>query len=216
MPRREIIELTRDEVLEDGVILCVRMKDTGTALDACRSALRGGLHVLEITLTTPGALEIIAELAREDGAIVGGGTVLTPEDARAVAIAGGRFVLSPAFHPQVVDEAHLHGLLAIPGTATPSEILAAYRHGAMMVKVFPAGALGGPEYLKSVRGPFPGIPMVPTSGPDADNVSDYFAAGAVAVGIGADVFPPGFTSESVESAARRVRESVDRARGNAT
>lgn len=212
MPYNEIIERTRNEILKDGVILCIRMGEGDPVVDACRAALRGGLRVLEITLTTPRALEIISELASEDGAIVGGGTVLTAEDARAVSIAGGRFALSPAFHPPVVDEAHLHGLLAIPGTSTPSEILAAHRHGATMVKVFPAAQLGGPAYLRSVRGPFPEIPMVPTSGPTAENVADYFAAGAVAVGIGADVFPPGFTVESVEQAARRVRDAVDRAR----
>jgi 2-dehydro-3-deoxyphosphogluconate aldolase/(4S)-4-hydroxy-2-oxoglutarate aldolase len=139
--------------------------------------------------------------------------VLTPEEARAVSIAGGRFVLSPAFHPPVVDEAHLHGLLAIPGTSTPSEILAAHRHGAMLVKVFPSGQLGGPAFLRAVRGPFPDIPLVPTSGPNAENVAGYFEAGAAAVGVGADVFPPGFSIEGVERAARRVREAVDRARG---
>jgi 2-dehydro-3-deoxyphosphogluconate aldolase/(4S)-4-hydroxy-2-oxoglutarate aldolase len=213
MPHRDFIEGTRNEVLEEGVILCVRMGAGDPVLDACRAALDGGLRVLEITLTTPGALEIISELSSDDRAVVGGGTVLTPDDARAVAIAGGRFALSPVFQPQVVDEAHLHGLLAVPGTATPSEMLKAHRHGAMMIKVFPAGQLGGPAYLKSVRGPFPDIPMVPTSGPDSENISEYFDAGAVAVGVGAEVFPPGFTLDGVNKAARRVKEAVDRARG---
>jgi len=213
MPHREVIERTRNEVLKEGVILCIRMGADDPVLDACRAALDGGLRVLEITLTTPGALKIISELAMDERAIVGGGTVITPDDARAVSIAGGRFALSPAFHPQVVDEAHLHGLLSIPGTATPSEMLAAWRHGAMAIKVFPSGQLGGPAYLKAVRGPFPDIPLVPTSGPDSENIADYFEAGAVAVGIGAEVFPPGFTLEGVEKAARRVKEAVDRARG---
>ena len=213
MPHREVIERTRNEVLKEGVILCIRMGADDPVLDACRAALDGGLRVLEITLTTPGALEIISELSMDERAIVGGGTVITPEDARAVSIAGGRFALSPAFHPQVVDEAHLHGLLSIPGTATPSEMLAAWRHGAMAIKVFPSGQLGGPAYLKAVRGPFPDIPLVPTSGPDSENIVDYFEAGAVAVGVGAEVFPPGFTLEGVEKAARRVKEAVDRARG---
>jgi 2-dehydro-3-deoxyphosphogluconate aldolase/(4S)-4-hydroxy-2-oxoglutarate aldolase len=213
MPHRDVIERTRNEVLAEGVILCIRMGADDPVLEACRAALDGGLRVLEITLTTPGALKIISELSTDERAIVGGGTVLTPDDVRAVSIAGGRFVLSPAFHPQVVDEAHLHGLLAIPGTATPSEILAAYRHGAMAIKVFPCGQLGGPAYLKSVSGPFPDMPLVPTSGPNAENLAEYFEAGAVAVGVGADVVPPGFTLESVEKAARRVKEAIDRARG---
>ena len=213
MPHREIIERTRNEILEEGVILCIRMGADDPVLDACRAALAGGLRVLEITLTTPGALEVISELSADDRAIVGGGTVITPDETRAVAIAGGRFVLSPVFRPPVVDEAHLHGLLAIPGTATPSEMLAAYRHGAMMVKVFPSEQLGGPDYLKSVRAPFPDIPMVPTSGPNAENLAEYFEAGAVAVGIGAEVFPPGFSLDGVETAARRVPDAVPRARG---
>lgn len=213
MPHREVIERTRNEVLKEGVILCIRMGADDPVLDACRAALDGGLRVLEITLTTPGALKIISELAMDERAIVGGGTVLTPDDARAVSIAGGRFALSPAFHPQVVDEAHLHGLLSIPGTATPSEMLAAYRHGAMAIKVFPSGQLGGPAYLKAVRGPFPDMPLVPTCGPNSENVAEYFEAGAVAVGLGAEVFPPGYTLEGVEKAARRVKEAVDRARG---
>ncbi len=213
MPHREVIERTRNEVLKEGVILCIRMGADDPVLDACRAALDGGLRVLEITLTTPGALKIISELAMDERAIVGGGTVLTPDDARAVSIAGGRFALSPAFHPQVVDEAHLHGLLSIPGTATPSEMLAAYRHGAMAIKVFPSGQLGGPAYLKAVRGPFPDIPLVPTSGPNSENIAEYFEAGAVAVGVGAEVFPPGYTLDGVEKAARRVKEAVDRARG---
>lgn len=192
--------------------MCVRLGAAASVADACRAAVRGGLRVLEITLTTPGAVELIKELSRDDGAIVGGGTVLTVEDVRVVAEAGGRFALSPVFDPPVVDEAHRLGLLAIPGAATPTEILTAYNHGARMVKVFPSGALGGPTFLDSVRGPFPHIPLVPTSGPGAINVFEYFAAGAAAVGVGAEVFPRRFTLESVEAAARRVRAAVEAAR----
>jgi 2-dehydro-3-deoxyphosphogluconate aldolase/(4S)-4-hydroxy-2-oxoglutarate aldolase len=207
------VERTRDEILSEGVILAVRLDERAQVLDVCRAAIRGGLRVLEITLTTPGALEVISTMADEGAAIVGGGTVLTAEEARAVAAVGGRFVLSPVFHPEVVDEAHLRGLLAVPGTASPAEILAAHRHGARLVKVFPSGALGGPAYLKAVRGPLPEVPLVPTSGPTAATAAEYFAAGACAVGVGgAEIFPPGFTLKSVEDAARRVKQAVDEAR----
>jgi len=111
-----------------------------------------------------------------------------------------------------VHEAHRLGLLAVPGTATPTEILAAHRGGARLVKVFPSGALGGPEFLRAVRGPLPHVPLVPTSGPNAGNLHEYLAAGAVAVGVGREVFPPGFTLQSVEAASRRVREALDAAR----
>jgi 2-dehydro-3-deoxyphosphogluconate aldolase/(4S)-4-hydroxy-2-oxoglutarate aldolase len=207
------IDQTRDLILKEGVILCIRLDDGTQVLDVCRAAMNGGLRVLEVTLTTPGALETISTLAEEGEAIVGGGTVLSAEEARAVAAVGGQFALSPVFHPQVVDEAHLHGLLAIPGTASPSEILAAHRHGARMIKAFPAAALGGPGYLKAVRGPLPDVPLVPTSGPTAESIAEYFAAGAVAVGVGgAEFYPPGFTLKGVEEAARRVRDAVDEAR----
>jgi 2-dehydro-3-deoxyphosphogluconate aldolase/(4S)-4-hydroxy-2-oxoglutarate aldolase len=208
----ETLENTRRDVLADGVFLCVRLGADAPLVDACRAAVRGGLSVLEITLTTPGALRAIEAMAKEDGAIPGGGTVLTPNDARRVADAGGRFALSPVFDPEVVEEAHRLGLLAVPGTSTPTEILAAHRGGARLVKVFPAAALGGPAYIRAVRGPLPDIPLVPTNGVTPDTIADYLAAGAVMVGAGGDVFPPGFTLEYVETASRRVRAAMNAAR----
>lgn len=205
------IDRTFAEVIADGVVLCIRMRDGAGVVDACRAAARGGLRVLEITLTTPGALEVIRALSRED-VIVGGGTVLSPDDVRAVAASGGRFALSPVFDPEVVDEADRLGLLAIPGASTPTEILAAHRHGARAVKVFPAGALGGPAYLRAIRGPLPDVKLIPTSGATAETLHEYLDAGAVAVGVGTDVFPPDFTLKSVEVAARKVRDAMDKAR----
>ena len=207
--RSYLIERTRSEFLADGVILCIRLRRREEVLEACRAALSGGLRILEITLTTPGALDVIETLASEGKALVGGGTVLSADDARAVAARGGHFALSPVFDPEVVDEAHRLGLLAVPGTATPREILAAHRHGARLVKVFPAGALGGPAYIRSVRGPLPDIPLIPTSGPSAQTLAEYMSAGAVAVGVGAEVFGPGYTPASAEAAARRLREAMD-------
>ena len=208
----QAVEKTLHDVLADGVFLCVRLGADTPLIEACRAAVRGGLSLLEITLTTPGALRAIETLAKEEGAIAGGGTVLTPEDARRVADAGGRFALSPVFDPGVVDEAHRLGLLAVPGTSTPTEILAAHRHGARLVKVFPAAALGGPAYLRAVRGPLPDVPLVPTNGIVAETIVDYLRAGAVAVGVGGDVFPPGFTLEHVEKAAARIRAAMTAAR----
>jgi len=206
------IKQTQTEILAEGVILCIRLGDSDPVIQACRAAVRGGLRVLELTLTTPGALEAMTILGQEEGIIVGGGTVLTTDQVQEVAAARGRFILSPVFDPDVVDEAHRLGLLAIPGAATPAEILAAHRHGVLLVKVYPSGALGGPAYLRTLRGPFPELPLVPTSGPTAETLADYFAAGAVAVGVGLDVFPEGFTLASVETAARRVWEAVTAAR----
>jgi len=123
-------------------------------------------------------------------------------------------VLSPVFDPEVVDEAHRLGLLAVPGTSTPTEILAAHRHGARLVKVFPAANLGGAAYLRTIRGPLPGIPLVPTNGITADTIVEYVEAGAVAVGVGGEVFSKDFKMEHIEEAARRIRHAMDTARAH--
>ena len=209
------IERARSTVLADGVFLAVRLPSSGGLLDACRAAARGGLPLLELTLTTPGALAAIEALAGEEGLTVGGGTVLSTEDVRLVAEAGGRFVLSPVFDPEVLEAAQSRGLLYVPGAATPKEILTAHRAGARLVKIFPAGPLGGAEFLRLVRGPLPDVPLIPTSGPTAENLHEYVAAGAVAVGVGREVFSPGFTAPTVEAAARRVRVAMNRARSGA-
>ena len=167
---------------------------------------------MEVTLTTPGALDAIAALADEPECIVGAGTVLTAAEARDVAAAGGRFAMSPVVDPPVIAATHTAGLLAVPGAGTATEILTAHRAEARMVKVFPSGALGGPEFLRKIRGPLPGIQLVPTSGPTADTLGDYVAAGAVAVGVGAEVLADP-TPDAVEAAARRVRQAMDAARG---
>ena len=207
-----VIERTRRRILDEGAILCIRLNDGGSALEACRAAARGGLGVLEIALTTPGALDLIRTLSAEQDLLLGAGTVLSPADVRAVDEAGGRFVMSPVFDPAVVDEAHRRGLLAVPGTATPTEILAAHRHGALMVKVFPSGQLGGADYIRRVRGPLPEVALVPTSGPTSQTLADYLAAGAVAVGIGPEVVSDGFELAEVEAAARRIWSALSQAR----
>lgn len=211
-PVPDAVERTLREVLDDGVFLAVRLGAGVPLVELCRAAVRGGLRVIEMTLTTPGALAAIETLAKEGEGIVGAGTVLTPEDVRRVADAGARFAMSPVFHPEVVDEAHRLGLLAVPGAGTAAEILAAHRAGARLVKVFPSGPLGGPDFLRFVRGPLPDIPLVPTSGPSSATFADYVAAGAVAVGIGSEVIGPGCTESSVETAARRARRAMDTAR----
>ena len=207
----EVLE-NRDAFLADGVILCVRLGEGVPIIEGCRAAARGGLKIFEVTLTTPGALKLIKTLSQDEDILVGAGTVLSPEDVGPVADAGGRFALSPVFDPEVVDEVHRRGLLAVPGAGTPKEILAAYRGGATLVKVFPAASLGGPRFLSAVRGPLPDIPLIPTSGPSAETIADYMAAGAVAVGVGREVFTEGFTPESVEKASRRVRKAMTEAR----
>jgi len=205
---------TLASLLSEGAVLAVRLGPGENLPGACLAAARGGIGALEITLTTPGALGAIEALAKESGLLTGGGTVLTAEDVRNVGRAGGRFALSPVFDPEAADEARRADLLYIPGAATPTEILRAHRHGAPEVKFFPSAALGGPAFIRAFRGPFPGIPILPTSGPTAENLATYFEAGAVAVGVGgAEFFPPGWTPASVEAAARQVRQALSRVRG---
>ncbi len=201
--------MTYRKIQDSGVVLCLRFGPGQPIVEAARAGMRGGLNVLEITLTTPGAIEAIGTLARDPDAVVGGGTVLTADDVRAVAKAGGTFALSPVFDPGALAEAERAAILYIPGAATPTEILAAYRAGAPAVKVFPSGPLGGPAFLRFVRGPLGQIPLLPTSGPTSENLADYFDAGAFAIGVGPEVYPPGFTLEGVEKAARRLRQAVD-------
>ena len=172
MAQKDSIDQTMAEVIADGAILAVRLGSRDSVVQVCRAAIRGGLRVLELTLTTPGALDAIEELAAEKDVIVGAGTVLEPSDVEQVAARGGRFALSPVFEPAVIETAHRLGLLAVPGAGTPTEILKAHRAGAKMVKVFPSGALGGPEFIRSVRGPFPHFRLVPTSGPTAENLHE--------------------------------------------
>lgn len=210
MTTKQNIEETTQRILDDGAIVAIRLADGRALLDVCRALRDGGLSVLEITLTTPGALDAIREMATDERVLVGGGTVLTKEDVRAVAEAGGRFVLSPLFNPEVLDEAASAGLLAIPGASTPSEIHAAHEHGSRFVKVFPAAPLGGARYIQLVRGPLPNIPIIPTSGPTAETLGEYLSAGAVAVGVGGgEFFEEGYTTESVTNGARRVRAAID-------
>lgn len=202
---------TLQRLLDDGIILCVRMMEGDPVLDACRAASRGGLRVFEVALTTPRAPDIIATLAADEALLVGAGTVLSARDVATVADAGARFAMSPVFDPEVVDEARQRGILAVPGAATPREILAAHRHGVRLVKVFPAGALGGPAFLRAVSGPLPQVALVPTSGPSSDNIAEYVAAGAVAVGVGGEIFRR-LDESTIEGAAARVRRAMDAAR----
>ena len=206
----DAVQKTLDRVLTEGIVLAVRLGPDAPVVDVCRAAAKGGVRVLELTLTTPGALEAISALSEDPTLTVGGGTVLTTDDVRRVHDAGGRFCFSPVFDADVVDAAHSLELLAVPGAGSPAEVLAAHRHGACLVKVFPSGALGGAAFLHAVKGPFPDIPIIPTSGPTADTIDEYLSAGAVAVGVGgAEFFPEGFSTEHIENAARRVREAFD-------
>lgn len=202
---------TLHTMLETGVVAVIRMKDP-ERLAAVVEAIRvGGVKCIEITMTVPGAVEIIASMVKKVPAdvVIGAGTVTDPATARDVIRAGARFVVGPVFRPEVVRCCRDAGVAALPGCYTPTEILAAWEAGADIVKVFPATSLG-PKYFKDVAGPFPHIRLMPTGGVTIDNVGEWVKAGAVAVGIGSDLLDKKAIDEGrydilTERAERMVR-----------
>ncbi|MEC9476901.1 MAG: bifunctional 4-hydroxy-2-oxoglutarate aldolase/2-dehydro-3-deoxy-phosphogluconate aldolase [Planctomycetota bacterium] len=160
------------------------------AQEAMRSAIRGGFQVCEFTLTIPDALDHIRAICEEfPQVVVGAGTVLTADDAEKAVAAGARFLVSPVVDPEVIEIARELNVASIPGCATPTEMLAAHRAGATLVKLFP-GPAGGPAWVKAVLGPLPFLKIVPTSGVDLHNAADFLAAGAHAIGFVAPLFVP--------------------------
>jgi Entner-Doudoroff aldolase len=195
-------EATLHSLREARAVAILRANDHAIAREALAAAVRGGFRVLEVTLSTPGAIEIIADLARDDHLMVGAGTVLTAEQARAAVRAGARFLVSPVIDAEVVIEATRLGIVMIPGCATPSELWAAHRAGAPLQKLFPAPA-GGPTWLRSVLAPMPFLRVIPTNGVEVDNAAEWLAAGAFAVGCVRSLFAP-------EDLAARNWDSVER------
>lgn len=209
--RRQVV----DEVVERGAVAVVRLPEARQALDAIRAIRDGGVSVVELTMTTPGALELIAELARWDDVVVGAGSVLDAEAARRTVDAGARFVVSPVFRAAVVEEAHRLGVPAMPGAFTPTEILTAHEAGADVVKLFPADTLG-PAFVKGVLGPMPFLRLMPTGGVTPANVGEWLKAGVAAVGLGGALVDPTLVAAgdwaTLTARARQVAEGVASAR----
>jgi 2-dehydro-3-deoxyphosphogluconate aldolase/(4S)-4-hydroxy-2-oxoglutarate aldolase len=172
-------------VLAEKIVAIVRLDDYVSAVDVARALEAGGIRVLEFTLTGTGAIEAIAatRLALGDTVCVGAGTVLSAADAHATIAAGAQFVVTPALRPAVIKACVSHNVLAVCGGFTPTELLQAHECGAQLIKVFPAQAAGA-RYLSDVLAPLPFLKLVPTGGISALNAHEYFAAGAVAVGLG--------------------------------
>ena len=172
------------------VVGIVRRVPLESAYDIAQALVEGGLRVLEFTAETPGITEIIQRVRKglPDSVAVGVGTVLDGETARIMFLAGADFVVTPTLNPSTIEVCLRYGKPIIPGAMTPTEILAAYEHGADIVKLFPAGALGT-EYLRSIRGPLPHIPLMATGGISQANAKDYLKAGAMALGVGGSLIP---------------------------
>jgi 2-dehydro-3-deoxyphosphogluconate aldolase/(4S)-4-hydroxy-2-oxoglutarate aldolase len=168
-----------------GIVAVIRIKDPGKLQAVVDAISEGGIRALEVTMTVPGAIELIADLAPRmpHGFLLGAGTVLDAETAIKVIDAGARFIVSPVFRRDVIEACHSRDVAVTPGCFTPTEILDAWDAGADIVKVFPATALG-PGYIKDVRAPLPHVKLMPTGGVTLDNAGDWITAGAVAVGVG--------------------------------
>ncbi|WP_437585809.1 bifunctional 4-hydroxy-2-oxoglutarate aldolase/2-dehydro-3-deoxy-phosphogluconate aldolase [Sorangium sp. So ce1000] len=171
------------------IVPVVRAASADEALQAVEALLEGGIDVLEITMTVPGAVDVVREVAARHGdrALVGAGTVLDARAAEACVEAGARFVVSPALDEATVRACIAMNVVHTPGALTPTEVVAAHRAGGDVVKVFPCDALGGASYLKSLKAPLPHIPLMPTGGVTLQNVGTFLAAGAVAVGVGGNL-----------------------------
>ena len=185
MSKTETIKRIRDT----GVIPVVRATNADEAMRAIDAIREGGISVLEITMTVPGAIKLIEEVAKRYGneALVGAGTVLDPETATACIESGAQFVVSPALNPETIACCRRLDIAVLPGALTPTEVVQAWNAGADFVKVFPAGAVGGPGYLKSLKAPLPQIELVPTGGVSLKTAGDFIRAGAAALGVGADL-----------------------------
>ena len=193
----------------------LRANDAEVGRRALDAAIAGGFRVVEVTLTTPRALELIAEAASRPGVVAGAGTVLTVEEAEAAVAHGARFLVSPVTDEVVIRRATELGVASIPGGHTPTELLAAHRAGAPLVKLFPAPA-GGPAWLRSLLAPLPFLKVVPTNGVDMDNAADWLAAGAWALGFVASLFQAeDMRLGRFDRIEARAREILERVRGEA-
>ena len=175
-------------IRETGIVAIVRGTGIDSLLKVAESLREGGVRVIEVTLNTPGAIEMIGKLVREygDEMLIGAGTVLDPETARSVVLAGAKFVLGPTLNLEVSKLCKRYNTVYVPGVFTPTEIMTAWEAGAHVVKIFPAGSVG-PRYIKELRGPLPQVEMMPVGGVTLDNAAEFIKAGAVALGIGGEL-----------------------------
>jgi len=174
-----------NELIESGIVAVIRGANKENIIPIAKALSAGGVKALELTVETPKILSLVEMVADElgDEAIVGVGTVLDPETARASIMAGAKFVFSPVVNIETIKMTKRYGVLSVPGAFTPTEILTAYENGADLIKVFPANIVG-PGYFKDIHGPMPHIPLMPTGGINVTNVGAYIKAGAVAAGVG--------------------------------
>ncbi len=187
---------------ELGLVPVLRASSAEEAITIADAILAGGVNILEVTMTVPGAIRVIEQLANHHGSklLLGAGTVLDPETARSCILAGAQFIVSPALDLRTIELCRRYSVPIMPGALTPTEIVTAWQAGADVVKVFPCSALGGAKYLKALQGPLPQIQLIPTGGVSLATAEEFLAAGAFALGVGGDLVDA--------KAAREGRTSV--------
>jgi 2-dehydro-3-deoxyphosphogluconate aldolase / (4S)-4-hydroxy-2-oxoglutarate aldolase len=214
--------MTIDEVVrrigEIGIVPVVRAASVDEAARAVEAICAGGIPIVEITMTVPNAVAVIREVAQQyrDQALVGAGTITSADQAEQSIRAGAEFLVSPGFSAPMMSVARVSEKLAIPGALTPTELMNAQEHGARLVKIFPCGNVGGAKYLKSLKAPFPKASLIPTGGVNAANAAEFIAAGAFALGVGADLVDAKALREGnlekIASAAQELVRAVASAR----
>jgi 2-dehydro-3-deoxyphosphogluconate aldolase / (4S)-4-hydroxy-2-oxoglutarate aldolase len=182
-------EKTREIIERVGLIPVLRAKSAAQAHAVVEAMIAGGVTIVEVTMTVPGAVDLLKELKREHGStlLLGAGTVTTAAQAEATIDAGAEFVVSPSLHPEVILATRKNDKLSIPGALTPTEVVTAWESGADYVKIFPCSAVGGAGYLKALLAPFPHLKLIPTGGVTLQSAESFLQAGARALGIGSDL-----------------------------
>jgi len=202
----------RNRIEEIGIVPVVRASSPREACIAAEAVCKGGIPIVEITMTVPGAIEVIRELAKSCGAevLIGAGTVLNAADALRCLDAGAQFLVSPGFNRAAVNLAVREAKLIMAGALTPTEIIEAWTAGSDLVKVFPCGQVGGAKYIKALKGPLPQIPLVPTGGVNLSTAAEFIEAGAAALGIGSELIPPeALKSNKPERIVETARKFLD-------
>jgi len=205
-------------VVDIGIVPVVRTMSAESAIKSIEAIYNGGIRAAEITMTVPGALRALEKVADQfgDRIVLGAGTVLDPETARACMLAGAEFFVTPSLRLTTIEMVKRYSKVIIPGAMTPTEVVTAWEAGADIVKIFPCGAVGGPKYIKALRAPFPHIEMVPTGGVNLETAGEFLKAGACAVAVGAELVDAKSVKEGryeiIEEKAKQYLAVVAKAR----
>lgn len=215
---RDGVVSIKERLEQDGILPVLRARTEREGHALVEALVAGGATVMEVTMTVPGAIDLLRTLKKEygDRLLLGSGTVTTAEQALATIDAGAEFVVSPSFHADVVDVTRSRGKVSIPGALTPTEVITAWTAGADYVKIFPCSAVGGASYLRSLLAPFPELRLIPTGGVTLETAAEFLKAGACALGIGTHLVDPKAIEEGhpeiVTATTRKYLELVARFR----